>query len=153
MWKMLFERAFSKLINEKCLKETDREEFKGWLECRARSLHKRDKNKTKGTFSFSLSDYCCAICNSILAMKFCSQDAYTGENLDWSCIGKYNNEDARLGGKQYKKRFAMMPTVDHIHAEPKPEFIICSWQTNDIKNDMTLDELKKWCEVFLKFQK
>jgi hypothetical protein len=147
-----FEQAFDKLLEDGCLEEIDKENLKEWLDRRALSLYKRDKRREAGTFEYTVMQYRDAICDAIIKMSSCSKDSYTGEELDWSLIGKYNNEEARKGSKQYKKRFAKMPTVDHKNAEPEPNFLICSWQTNDIKNDMTLVELKKWCELFLEFQ-
>ena len=43
-----------------------------------------------------------------------------------------------------------MPTVDHINAEAKPEFVICSWRMNDAKNDLSECGFMKICIRFLR---
>ena len=40
---------------------------------------------------------------------------------------------------------AMLPTVDHVTAEPVPDFEIVSWQTNDAKGDMPPEEFIANC--------
>ncbi len=65
-------------------------------------------------------------------------DAYTGEQLDWSQLGTYTNEQSRLGGRAYKRARALQPTVDHIDdGLGDPRFNLCSWRTNDSKSDLT----------------
>ena len=63
-------------------------------------------------------------------------DPYDGSKLDPELLGEYRNEDAKAQGAAHKKRFAMLPTVDHVKAEPVADFEIVSWQTNDAKGDM-----------------
>ena len=72
-------------------------------------------------------------------------DPYDGSKLDPKLLGTYNNEDAKAQGAYYKKRFAMLPTVDHVKAEPVPDFEIVSWQTNDAKGDMPPEEFIAYC--------
>ena len=45
-------------------------------------------------------------------------DPYDGSQLDPDLLGEYRNEDAKAEGAEYKKRFAMLPTIDHVKAEP-----------------------------------
>ena len=40
---------------------------------------------------------------------------------------------------------AMLPTIDHVKAEPVADFEIVSWQTNDAKGDMPPDEFIAYC--------
>ena len=43
----------------------------------------------------------------------------------------------------YKRRFALLPTVDHVDPEStEADFRICGWRTNDCKNDLTITELQ-----------
>ena len=72
-------------------------------------------------------------------------DPYDGSKLDPKLLGTYNNEEAKAQGADYKKRFAMLPTVDHVKAEPVPDFEIVSWQTNDAKGDMPSKEFIAYC--------
>jgi len=62
----------------------------------------------------------------------------------------YDNEEAKKGGRAYKRQFADLPTVDHVDdGLGAPNFVICSWQTNDSKSDLTHDELLDFCRAIL----
>ena len=72
-------------------------------------------------------------------------DPYDGSKLNPKLLGDYKNEDAKAEGAAHKRRFAMLPTVDHVTAEPVPDFEIVSWQTNDAKGDMSPEEFIAYC--------
>ena len=72
-------------------------------------------------------------------------DPYDGSKLNPKLLGEYKNEDAKAEGAAHKRRFAMLPTVDHVKAEPEPDFEIVSWQTNDAKGDMPPEGLIAYC--------
>ena len=72
-------------------------------------------------------------------------DPYDGSKLNPKQLGEYKNEDAKAEGAANKRRFAMLPTVDHVKAEPEPDFEIVSWQTNDAKGDMPPEEFIAYC--------
>ena len=72
-------------------------------------------------------------------------DPYDGSKLDPELLGEYKNKDAKAQGAAYKRRFAMLPTVDHVTAKPVPDFEIVSWQTNDAKGDMPPKEFIDYC--------
>ena len=72
-------------------------------------------------------------------------DPYDGSKLDPELLGEYKNDEAKAQGAAYKRRFAMLPTIDHVKAEPIPDFQIVSWQTNDAKGDMTPEEFIAYC--------
>lgn len=73
-------------------------------------------------------------------------DPYDGSKLAPELLGEYKNEDAKAEGAAHKRRFAMLPTVDHVKAEPEPDFEIVSWQTNDAKGDMLPEEFIAFCQ-------
>lgn len=78
------------------------------------------------------------------------RDAYTGEKLSWSLISTYDNEEAKKGRRSYKKGFALLPTVDHVgDGTGSPNFLICSWRTNDSKSDLDLVEFQELCRRIL----
>ena len=72
-------------------------------------------------------------------------DPYDGSKLNPSLLGEYKNEAAKADGANYKRRFALLPTVDHVKAEPVADFEIVSWQTNDAKGDMPPEEFIAYC--------
>jgi len=66
--------------------------------------------------------------------------------------GTYNNDDAKKGGREYKKKFADLPTVDHVGGGMGPtKFKICSWRVNDSKSDLDLPEFLELCRAVLDF--
>ena len=72
-------------------------------------------------------------------------DPYDGSKLDPELLGTYSNERSKERGPAYKREMAMLPTVDHVTAEPVPDFEIVSWQTNDAKGDMPPEEFISYC--------
>jgi len=50
------------------------------------------------------------------------QDPYNGEKLQWELIGTWDSTHKQPDG--YKKKFALLPTVDHIDPDML-EFEIC----------------------------
>ena len=72
-------------------------------------------------------------------------DPYDGSKLDPELLGTYSNERSKERGPAYKREMAMLPTVDHVTAEPVHDFEIVSWQTNDAKGDMPPEEFIAYC--------
>lgn len=72
-------------------------------------------------------------------------DPYDGSKLNPRLLGEYKNEAAKADGANYKRRFALLPTIDHVTAKPEPDFEIVSWQTNDAKGDMPPKEFIDFC--------
>ena len=80
------------------------------------------------------------------AFHRCSgSDPYDGSTLNPELLGTYSNERSKERGAAYKREMAMLPTVDHVTAEPVPDFEIVSWQTNDAKGDMPPEEFIAYC--------
>ena len=73
-------------------------------------------------------------------------DPYDGSKLDPELLGTYDNNRSKEKGAAYKREMAMLPTIDHVTAEPIPDFEIVSWQTNDAKGDMSPDEFIAYCQ-------
>ena len=69
-------------------------------------------------------------------------DPYDGSKLNPKLLGEYDN---KAKGAAYKKEMAILPTIDHVKAEPVADFEIVSWQTNDAKGDMPPDEFIAYC--------
>lgn len=133
------------------LKGTDlkREKYARWLHRKAQSHARRDSRRRKK--KISPSEYKQAIHRAVLDSK--GQDFYTGEVLEWSLIGEYDNEEAEEKGLEYRRDLALLPTVDHENPEAEePVFRICGMQTNDCKSNLTVEELKDWCKKFLRAQ-
>lgn len=117
------------------------EYYSRWLERKAKAHVKRDRRKNP---LITTSSYKKKIHQAVLDSK--GLDAYTGEQLDWSLISKYRSELAKKYGGTYKKEFALLPSVDHVSGrEISSEFKICSWRTNDAKNDLSVDEFIELC--------
>jgi hypothetical protein len=123
--------------------------YKKWLHRKAVAHVKRDRKRWQ--IELSVSAYKQAIHSAVLEGG--QHDAYTGDMLDWKLISKYDNDDSRLGRKEYKKSFGLLPTVDHAGDKPGDmNFRICSWRTNDAKSDLSLDEFLDLCRKVLRHQ-
>jgi len=119
----------------------DQATYEKWLRRRANAHVRRDGNRAnKGPVA---EDYRLEIHKAVRNLG--GFDYYTGEELNWSLISKYNNADAKAGGRAYKRRFAYLPSVDHVGGPCDLDFRICAWQTNDSKNDLTYREFVALC--------
>lgn len=68
----------------------------------------------------------------------------------WTLISQYDNTASKADGRVYKKKFADLPTVDHVGDGTGPaDFVICSWRVNDCKNDLTYEEFVAVCRQVL----
>ena len=124
-----------------------RQKYLRWLRRKANSLADRDEERWGQ--KIHKADYMQAIHGAMLRSE--GRDAYTGEMLDWSLFGQYDNEDAQSQGTSFKRKFALYPTVDHANPESKqPDFRICGWRTNDCKSDLTPEGLIEFCEKVLR---
>jgi len=125
------------------------EDYTHWLYRKAATHVRRDRKRGNDTATLAL--YRKAIHEAVCDGG--DRDAYTGESLDWNLIRTYDNDESKRGRRAYKKRFALLPTVDHVDdGLGHPDFRICSWRTNDCKNDLTLEELTTFCHSFLGHQ-
>ncbi len=124
----------------------DRETYVRWLQRKAVAHVRRDRRRWSN--EASVAAYKRAIHDAVLRSQ--GRDFYTGERLDWSLLSQYDNDASRDGRVAYKKRFALLPTVDHVDPDSQSiDFEICGWRTNDCKNDLTLAELKAFCRRIL----
>ncbi len=122
--------------------------YQSWISKKASTHLKRDQNR--GNTTATHKQYKDAIHQAVFECK--GFDIYTGDSLEWSLIGKYNNKEAKEAkekGENYKKKFAKLPTIDHVEYA-KPNFKICSWEVNDAKNDLTLDGFIELCKKTIK---
>ncbi len=120
--------------------------YERWLQRKAAAHIRRDRRR--GNTTATQAEYKEAIHGAICESE--GVDAYTGENLDWSLISKYNNEASKAHRREYKKKFGMLPSVDHVGDGTGPaDFRICGWRTNDCKNDLNLDELLAFCQLII----
>ena len=117
--------------------------YEKWLHRKAMAHIKRDR--ARGNTVSTNEDYKLAIHKAVCESE--GKDAYTNEDLDWSLLSKYNNEESKKFGRAYKKQFALLPSVDHVDdGKGAADFKICGWRTNDAKNDMNLQEFIELCK-------
>ena len=116
--------------------------YERWLARKAAAHLKRDRKRgyTEITGAMYRTEIHAAVLNGQ------GKDIYTGEELDWSLLSQYNNEDSESGKHGYKAGFALLPTVDHIESSvSKSGFGICSWRTNDAKHDLSYQAFIELC--------
>jgi len=122
------------------------ETYEHWLRRKAQAHIKRDRRR--GNLAATGESYRNAIHSAVRESQGC--DVYTGEKLDWSIVSQYDNDESQEKGRQYKRQFALLPTVDHVGDGTGPaNFKIFSWRTNDAKNDLELSEFLALCRVGL----
>lgn len=125
--------------------QVNQEKYERWLRRKAQAVVRRDRRRG---FAAAIGEcYRVAIHKAVLESQ--GRDAYTGEMLDWTLISQFNNTDAKDQGREIKKKYALLPTVDHIDGVGSG-FKICSWRTNDAKNDLALPEFIALCKAVLK---
>jgi hypothetical protein len=118
------------------------ERYERWLSRKASAHVKRDKERGNRTANREM--YKIAIHDAVI--KCGARDYYTGEQLDWSLLSRYNNAESKAQRRAYKSKFALLPSVDHVgDGLSEAKFKICAWRTNDAKNDLTHDEFVALC--------
>jgi hypothetical protein len=121
-------------------------DYERWLARKAASHLKRDRKR--GYEGVTGAAYRDAIHQAVAQSK--GRDTYTGEELHWNLLSRYDNEDSQRGRHVYKAGFARLPTVDHIDSSVKNSgFCICAWQTNDAKNDLSHQDFLELCKKVL----
>lgn len=117
--------------------------YERWLHRKALAHVKRDRSR--GNTTATNEEYKIAIHKAVCDSN--GMDAYTNEDLNWSLLSKYDNKQSKEHGRYYKKKFALLPSVDHVgDGIGAADFKICGWQTNDSKNDMSLEEYIELCK-------
>jgi hypothetical protein len=118
-----------------------------WLHRKAVAHVRRDRRR--GNDTATISEYKMAIHKAVENSR--GKDAYTNEELDWLLLSRYDNAESRKSGRAYKKKFALLPSVDHVRVgKGAADFKICAWRTNDSKNDLSYEEFLKFCEKVIK---
>jgi len=122
--------------------------YSKWLDNKADTLLKRDKKRRK--------PYAANATDSLYKQKIHQAvieggqfDPFTGDALQWELISLWDTSHDQ--NENYKKRFALMPTVDHIDPDLL-EFEICSWMTNDCKSDLNPAEFVALCKRIAKYR-
>lgn len=117
--------------------------YEKWLHRKAVAHAKRDRRK--GNTTATNEEYKIAIHKAVHESD--AKDAYTNETLNWSLLSKYDNKESKKRGREYKKEFALLPSVDHVGDGIGPAYFkICSWRTNDAKNDLPYNEFVELCK-------
>lgn len=126
---------------------TGQEAYERWLHRKAMDHVRRDRGR--GNKTATNEEYKIAIHHAVNMSN--GKDAYTEEDLDWTLLSKYDNEQSKKHGRNYKKQFALLPSVDHVGDGKGPaNFKICAWRTNDAKNDLSLEEFIELCRKVIK---
>ena len=118
--------------------------YEKWLQRKAAGHIRRDRNR--GNITATTEEYKIAIHKAVCESN--GNDVYTGEALDWSLLSEYDNVQSKMYGRKYKRKFALLPSVDHVGDGTGPaDFKICAWRTNDAKNDLSYDDFVVLCRM------
>lgn len=124
--------------------------YERWLHRKALAHVRRDRGR--GNKTASNEEYKIAIHAAVCSCN--GKDAYTDEPLDWSLLSKYDNEQSKTHGREYKKQFALLPSVDHVgDGTGAADFKICAWRTNDAKADLSYNEFVELCKKIVQVAK
>jgi hypothetical protein len=119
--------------------------YERWLRRKAMAHVKRDRKRGRPC---AVALYKDGIHNAVV--RSAGKDAYTGEDLDWTLLSTYRNEDSKLGRHAYRAGRRLLPTIDHVAADAvEGDFQICSSRTNDAKNDLPFSDFLDLCEMVL----
>jgi hypothetical protein len=120
----------------------DQQVYERWLARKAAAHAKRDRKR--GNLTATIEAYKVAIHHAVETSG--GRDAYTGEDLNWNLVSKYDNEESKLGRRTYKALYALLPTVDHVgDGLGVADFRICGWRTNDAKHDLSYHDFIDLC--------
>jgi hypothetical protein len=120
------------------------EKYDRWLSRKASAIVRRDKKRGNPTASREK----CKIAIHGAVVDCGASDHYTGEKLDWSLLSRYDNTESKAKRREYKKQFALLPTVDHVgDGLGEANFKICGWRTNDAKNDLSHEDFVALCRL------
>lgn len=127
--------------------EVTEQVYFNWLARKAQAHVRRDRKRSRQGVTGAI--YRDAIHDAVLRSE--GRDVYTGEDLDWTLISRYDNDASKVGRHGYKAGFAMLPTVDHVEASASSaSFVICAWRTNDAKNDLSQPDFLSLCVKVLR---
>lgn len=127
--------------------QVTQEVYERWLRRKAQEHVRRDRRR--GNETAIGEEYRDAIHTAVIESG--GHDAYTGEELKWSLISKFDNDEAKKHRRDYKRGFALLPTADHVgDGMGLANFKICSWRTNDAKNDLEMPAFLELCQAVLK---
>ena len=134
-------------LTDELLRFVPQDVYERWLHRKAMAHVRRDRKR--GNTTATNESYKIAIHKAVCESG--GYDAYTNEELNWSLLSQYDNEQSKKHGRNYKKQFALLPSVDHVgDGSGDADFKICSWRTNDSKSDMTYPEFVELCKKVIK---
>jgi len=118
-----------------------------WLHRKAVAHVRRDRKRRNKTATNE--EYKIAIHKAVSDSK--GKGAYTEEKLDWALLSRYDNKASKKHGRNYKKQFALLPSVDHVGDGTGPvDFKICALRTNDAKSDLSYKKFVELCRKIVK---
>jgi hypothetical protein len=117
-----------------------------WLNAKANTLRQRDlKSKRAFAEANSKAMYKEKIHAAVVANgQFVP---YTRDALQWELISTWDPKKTKALQANYRDKFLLMPTVDHIDPEGKTlEFEIVSWLINDCKSGLNPIQFVDLCK-------
>jgi hypothetical protein len=120
--------------------------YKKWLYVRARELFNKDRLRKKPyALTGSVPFYKMLIHQAV--NRGGQTDPFTADSLKWELIGTWNSSIPTSHDPAIMKKFALLPTVDHIDpASDELEFEICSFEINKCKSSLNPADFVALCE-------
>jgi hypothetical protein len=126
--------------------------YRKWIEDKSHHVFVKDQKRRRPCVAgHSCADYKMTIQKAVWANG--PLDPYTGDPLGWKSIGARSPGKAKAGRKVLLKRFAMMPTIDHVDPEATDlRLEVCSLMVNECKNNLNADEFVGLCRKVAAFK-
>jgi hypothetical protein len=128
------------------------DQYREWIEDKSHHVFVKDQKRRRPCAAgHSCADYKMAIHRAICANGLL--DPYSGEEMGWKLVGVLDPDKAKAGRKVFLKRFAMMPTIDHVDPEATDlKLEVCSLMVNECKNNLNADEFVGLCKKVVAFR-
>ena len=127
--------------------------YRRWLCARGAALVARDRRKKRPYANITDGGQVYAEHIHAAVCAGASEDPFTGRPLAWELIGTYDDFSSEAGGVAFLKKFALLPTVDHI--DPSSDtlaFEICSYEINKCKYSLGPAEFVAQCKRIVEFR-
>ncbi|QEY31093.1 hypothetical protein EVJ50_01310 [Synechococcus sp. RSCCF101] len=122
------------------LTDVDHTTYGWWVKVQARRLQTRQRRQLKDRSMglTPLPQWREAIQEAVIRSG--GVDHWTGEALRWDLLQHYDGRQASRSGREYRRRFALMPVLDQQQGALGPALVVCSLRSHGIRGDLTRDE-------------
>jgi hypothetical protein len=125
--------------------------YRWWLRKKSLSVCNRDKkDKRPCALSATRAVYAEKIHEAVCRNP--RNDPFTGEELRWDLIRKYDPKQVSKD-RDYFRKFSLLPSIDHTNPDATDlKLEVCSLFVNECKNNLNADEFVGMCKKVVVFR-